>query len=159
VRGRWNHLGVLVEELAASEELDVPEARTPEFTAVEDTAEEFVAADEADVEDPGVVDPDEACAEVPGVDDADEGGADESVDEVSADEIDEALAADTNEAAPEDAGSEEVATADVRFTRDIENPWLVVCVLTDELYAIVDELYDWAEEIVVEIVTEVVIVI
>jgi hypothetical protein len=132
-----NHLGVPVEEPAASEEFVVPEAKIPELAAVADTVEEVVAANEASTEDSGA-------------DGADEAGPDDAVDEASS--------ADTNEVSPDDAGGKDVAAAEVVFVREIENPRLNVCVLIDELYAIMDELYDWAMETVVETVTEVVIV-
>jgi len=105
---RNNYLGVLVEEPAASEEL---EAITPEFTAVENGAEEVAAEDEGAAE--------EAGAEEAGANDDDEAAPDKGEDEVSADDVDEAASADTNVAPPDEAGAEDVATAEVVFKREV----------------------------------------
>jgi len=142
----YNHSGVLVEEPAASEALNDPEANPPDFTAVDNCAGEVLTEDEAGTE--------ELIAN-----DDDETASDEGVDEVKANDVDEAASAETNVATPDEAIAEEVATAEVTFKREVESPWLGVCVLTDELYAIVEELYDWAEDTVVETVSDAVTVI
>jgi hypothetical protein len=66
---------------------------------------------------------------------------------------------ETNEDADrvEDAESEVVA-AEVMFAVEAGNLWLNVCVVMDELYPIVVELYDWLEDTYVDTVTEVVTV-
>jgi hypothetical protein len=86
----------------------------------------------------------------------DGGGEEEDVKEAAAED---ANPEETNEDADraEDAESEVVA-AEVMFAVEDGNPWLDVCVVIDELYPIVVELYDWLEETYVETVTEVVTV-
>jgi hypothetical protein len=48
IYGKWNHLGILIEESATLEEGFVPEANAPEFAAVEDAGEERAGAEEVD---------------------------------------------------------------------------------------------------------------
>jgi hypothetical protein len=127
--------GILVEDPAASDaDAALREATTPEFAAVLDKEDgvEFAAAIEE------LEELEELAAAVEVLDTAEE--LLEAAEEVNADEL------------------EDVATVEIRLTLEDGNPWLAVCVLLDELYATVDELYDWLAETNDVLITEAVTV-
>jgi hypothetical protein len=125
--------GILAEDPATSDaDAALPEATTPEFAAVLDKED-------------GVKELEELAAAV----------------EVfsTAEDVFEAAEELLGAAEEMNAGElEDVATTEVKLALEDGNPWLAVCVLLDELYATVDELYDWLAETNDVLITEAVTV-